>query len=243
MNPRDENQDFSEYRSLDDVITQPVNSETLAIQSLREYLRGDEERHHIESSDPPDEMMRDLPTPYEVTLLFGDQLLRCSQRRVRDLFCLGAFLLKEGVSKAVHLVRTGQVEDTIGFPSHLFRLSEVPGVSNVVAARMERHRVMFLFAKEAAYSGEMENMYFMCNSVAKHMRSDTLIQYCNEADRVLEAMPDGDSVARDMFLDVIQPHIRRMIQKCNHINLLNKLSQTSNHSREGILKKELGFHE
>jgi len=213
--------------------------EVTAIRNLESYLRADEERHHLESSEPPENMLRNLPSPYEVTLRFGEALLKCSNQHIRDLFCLGAFLLKEGVSAAVHLVRTSQVSDSIGFDYHLFRLSETPGVSNAVAARMERQRVMFLFAKDAAYIEDKSSMGVLYRSIAKHTRSECLVEYCSEVDSILADMPDGMFSVKDDFLDIVTPHIRRMIQKCNLMNLLNKMSRRSTPHEKGILSREL----
>ena len=237
MNHRNEDP-YHEYDTVEeDTLSNP--DEDTAIRNLESYLRADEERHHLESSDPPAQMLLNLPSPYEVTLLFGDKLLRSSNPRIRNLFCLGAFLLKEGVSAAVHLVRTGQVDDTIGSDSHLFRLSETPGVSNTTAARMERKRVMFLFAAEAAYIEDKSDTGVLYKSIAKHMRSECLIEYCADVDAVLEGMPKGISSAKDTFVDIVTPHIRRMIQRCNRMNLLNKLSRRSSHNEKSILFKEL----
>ena len=237
MNHRD-TESYAEYSKYDlDDTHNP--DESAAIRTLEDYLRADEERHHLESSEPSDQMLRNLPSPYEVTLLFGDRLLKCSNQHIRNLFCLGAFLLKEGVSAAIHLVRTGQTDDTIGFSSHLFRLSETPGVSNTVAARMERQRVMFLFAKDAAYIEDKMDTGYLYKSIEKHMKSDALIEYCMEVDTILDSMSEDISSAKDAFLDIVTPHIRRMIQRCNLINLLNKMSRRARRIVDSILSKEL----
>lgn len=230
---------YAEYYLNTDEDVDENPDEITAIRNLESYLLADEERHHLESSEPPEEMIRNLPSPYEVTLRFGEALLKCSNQHIRELFCLGAFLLKSGVSAAVHLVRTEQVSDSIGFDSHLFRLSETPGVSNTVAARMERQRVMFLFAKEAAYAEDKSSMGFIYKSIAKHIRSECLIEYCSEVDSVLADMPDDMFSVKDDFLDIVIPHIRRMIRRCNLINLLNKMAKCSTPHEKGILSREL----
>lgn len=196
----------------------PHISNPLCVYNLEPYIDD-------ASASVPDTLTQHT-SPYEATLRFGERLLHSPHSTIQNLFCLGAFLIKEGVSHTAYLIHTQKVTDTIGFTSHLLHLTDIVGVPPSSVARMERYRVTFMFADDMANTIHLSPDMVRCYS---------LIQYCKVAEYIYSKNNN------DEFLEWIRPYIRKMIQQCNFQLLLEqyKLHTSTHMLYTNLLGKEL----
>jgi hypothetical protein len=200
---------------------------------LQKYLEEDQMRSGAgDSKDAPYELRMNLPSAHWATRECGDRMLYVSGVRnqcIRDLFCIRTFALYHGISKALHLIRENVVFPSRSFPERLYNTSELPSVTNPIAASLERECLRWELADEIPEPTSM-----IANSEAKHIRSDAIIAYAKIANDILTRTNDAHS--REFFRTIILG----MLKKCNLINLMNKLTKTpKNHLLDTILVNDI----
>jgi len=104
---------------------------------------------------------------------------------------------------------------------------------------MERLRVLFMYARESAFVSDPDAE---CAREMRQTQNNSLIQYCTEVDSILFNIPQDNHSMRHAFLDIVQPHIRRMISRCDILSLINRVATREHHMR-GILYSEINAHQ
>lgn len=175
----------------------------------------------------------DIPTPYETTRVFGEKLLQSPFPYIRSLFCLGAYIQTYGINNGYQLVKSGKVPDTIQMKPHLFCLLENIHDDNTAKSTcmdLEQFRVAFLFAEQEAELSEHNELNLYTRSIAKHIRSDSIVSYCEKADYLIEYMeyayPPLPTSVKKQMRDILSKQVSSMLRECNIVNLLHKSGVT-----------------
>jgi hypothetical protein len=183
---------------------------------LREFLDTDQTRTGTgDSENAWYELRNNLPGSYHATKEFGDRMLYVTgiqNQCIHDLFCIRTFALHHGISKALHLIRENVTSPSPSFPERLYNTSELPGVSKLIAADLERECLRWELAEDIPDPDSV-----ITNSESKHIRSEAILKYSSIANDILTRTNDIHS--QEFFREIIL----NMLEKCNLINLANKL--------------------
>lgn len=97
-------------------------------------------------SPPSDFLLSHLPSPEDATRAFGRRLLNVPDERIRALFCIRMFALKQGIANAIAMVEYYPELEHETFPSRYHHVRNLEGVPQRMAYDLEIAYLQWEFA-------------------------------------------------------------------------------------------------